>query len=296
MELLKLILKEHRGLVLAVLAALAIVAALSMARCAMVQGERAMEAQKEQAAQQGEDPADGSDAELSETDKALAKLTDGQRAKMDEYDGQTAEFIAELTANVWTARNDSYFLTFTGVTFTDHAKAEDGTEATVHPYVVSDLVTRPPTTADGKSTEVAEAVIETDEGSFVLKRTLVTDTKTGKSTARIASSAFSVFEADGYTRTAASDGSLEVKGLNDGIRSMLGGDEDGLGDALRDFCSLNVPTATVAKWRGIAERDWNEGTVTTWFDLNNSGKSSVSVTYDTKDGKFTVKNSYGSQK
>ena len=39
-----------------------------------------------------------------------------------------------------------------------------------------------------------------------------------------------------------------------------------------------------------------EGTVTTWFDLNNSGKSSVSVTYGTEDGKFTVKNSYGSQK
>lgn len=211
------------------------------------------------------------------------------------YDSQTTEFIAELTSNVWTARNDSYFLTFTGVTFTDHAKGEDGTEATIHPYVVSDLITHAPTTADGKSTEVAEAVIETDEGSFVLKHTLVTDTETGKSTAKISSSAFTVFEADGYTRTAASDGSLEVKGLNGGIKSMLGGDEDELGDALRDFCSLNVPTATEAKWRGIAERDWNEGTVTTWFDLNNSGKSSVSVTYGTEDGKFTVKNSYGSQ-
>lgn len=295
MELLKLILKEHRGLVAVALAALAVVAVLSMARCAMVQGERATEAQKEEVAEQGEHPV-GGDAELSETDKALAKLTDDQRAKMDEYDGQTAEFIAELTSNVWTARNDSYFLTFTGVTFTDHAKGEDGTEAAIHPYVVSDLITHAPTTADGKSTEVAEAVIETDEGSFVLKHTLVTDTKTGKSTAKISSSAFTVFEADGYTRTAASAGSLEVKGLNGGIKSMLGGDEDELGDALRDFCSLNVPTATEAKWRGVAERDWNEGTVTTWFDLNNSGKSSVSVTYGTEDGKFTVKNSYGSQK
>ena len=127
-------------------------------------------------------------SELSETDKALAKLTDDQRAKMDEYDSQTTEFIAELTSNVWTARNDSYFLTFTGVTFTDHAKGEDGTEATIHPYVVSDLITHAPTTADGKSTEVAEAVIETDEGSFVLKHTLVTDTETGKSTAKISTS------------------------------------------------------------------------------------------------------------
>ena len=295
MELLKLILKEHRGLVVAALAVLAMVAVLSMARCAMVQGERTMEAQKEEITEQGEDPVGDGDAELSETDKALAKLTDDQRAKMDEYDSQTTEFIAELTSNVWTARNDSYFLTFTGVTFTDHAKGEDGTEATIHPYVVSDLITHAPTTADGKSTEVAEAVIETDEGSFVLKHTLVTDTETGKSTAKISSSAFTVFEADGYTRTAASDGSLEVKGLNGGIKSMLGGDEDELGDALRDLCSLNVPTATEAKWRGIAERDWNEGTVTTWFDLNNSGKSSVSVTYGTEDGKFTVKNSYGSQ-
>lgn len=295
MELLKLILKEHRGLVVGALAVLAAIAALSMARCAMVQGERAMEAQKEEAVEQGADSVDDGDAEPSETDKALAKLTEEQLAKMDEYDDQTARFIAELTANIWTARNDSYFLTFTGVTFTDHAKGEDGTEVTIHPYVVSDLITHAPTTADGKSTEVAEAVIETDEGSFVLKHTLVTDTESGEVTAKIASSAFSVFEADGYTRTAASDGSLEVKGLNGGIKSMLGGDEDELNDALRDFCSLNVPTATVAEWRGIAERDWNEDTVTTWFDLNNSGKSSVSVTYGTEDGKFTVKNSYGTR-
>ena len=133
MELLKLILKEHRGLVVAALAVLAMVAVLSMARCAMVQGERTMEAQKEEITEQGEDPVGDGDAELSETDKALAKLTDDQRAKMDEYDSQTTEFIAELTSNVWTARNDSYFLTFTGVTFTDHAKGEDGTEATIHP-------------------------------------------------------------------------------------------------------------------------------------------------------------------
>lgn len=295
MELLKLILKEHRGLVVTALAVLAAVAALSMARCAMVQGERAIEAQKEEAAEQGEDSVVEGEAAPSETDKALAKLTEEQLVKMDEYDDQTARFIAELTANVWTARNDSYFLTFTGVTFTDHATGESEPAVEIHPYVVSDLVTHAPTTADGKSTEVAEAVIETDEGSFVLKHTLVTDTESGEATAKISSSAFSVFEADGYTRSSASDGSLEVKGLNGGIKSMLGGDEDALGDALRDFCSLNVPTATEAEWRGVAERDWNEGTVTTWFDLNNSGKSSVSVTYDTEDGKFTVKNSYGSR-
>lgn len=295
MELLKLILKEHRGLVVAAFAVFAAVAALSMARCAMVQSQRAAEAQKEEAVEQGDDSVVEGAGEPSETDKALAKLTEEQLAKMAEYDDQTARFIAELTANVWTARNDSYFLTFTGVTFTDHASGESAPVVEVHPYVVSDLITHAPTTADGKSTEVAEAVIETDEGSFVLKHTLVTDTESGEVTAKIASSAFSVFEADGYTRTAASDGSLEVKGLNGGIKSMLGGDEDGLGDALRDFCSLNVPTATEAKWRGVAERDWNEGTVTTWFDLNNSGKSSVSVTYGTEDGEFTVKNSYGTR-
>ena len=83
MELLKLILKEHRGLVVAALAVLAMVAVLSMARCAMVQGERTMEAQKEEITEQGEDPVGDGDAELSETDKALAKLTDDQRAKGD---------------------------------------------------------------------------------------------------------------------------------------------------------------------------------------------------------------------
>ena len=82
MELLKLILKEHRGLVVAALAVLAMVAVLSMARCAMVQGERTMEAQKEEITEQGEDPVGDGDAELSETDKALAKLTDDQRANM----------------------------------------------------------------------------------------------------------------------------------------------------------------------------------------------------------------------
>lgn len=299
MELLKLFLKEHRGVIVAAAAVLALIVAFSAARCTMVQSERALEEITEQAddpggagsaSAEGSD-ADGKDGGQSETEKALAKLTEEQRQRQDSYDEETAAFVSELSSNIWTARNDAYFLTFTGATFTDTAKGE----ATVHPYVINNLTPRPPATENGRTVEVTEAAIETDEGIFVLTYTVTTVIETGEVTAKVASGAFSVIEQDGYTRTAATDGSLTVTGLNDDCKELIDGDVDGLEDALRDFCSLNVPTATEAAWRGVAEQNWEEQTVTTWFDLDNSGNSSVEVVYNTRTKQFSVANYYGMQ-
>lgn len=287
MELLKLALREHKGLLVLAAAALALIVAFSAVRCTSLQAQRTQEEQ--QAAEQGGGSAPVNDGgKDSVEDTALAKLTDEQRKRQSSYDDQTAAFVSELASNIWTARNDRYFLSFTPTTFTDYA---DG-EKTVRPYVVSNLTLRSPSTSGGNTTEVKEAVLETDEGPFVLTYTLVTEKEGGKATAKIASGAFSIAEQDGYTRTAASDNALEVEGVNDDFAKMVGGETDKLEKALREFCAANIPTATKASWRGVAERDWKEKTVATWFDLNNSGKSSVSVTYDAEKGEFTVKNSY----
>ena len=297
MELLKLFLKEHRGVIVAAAAVLALIVAFSTARCTMVQSERALEEitkQTDDLGGTGSTPVggadeDGKDGGQSDTEKALAKLTEEQRQRQDSYDEETAAFVSELSSNIWTARNDAYFLTFTGATFTDTAKGE----ATVHPYVINNLTPRPSTSENGRTVEVTEAAIETDEGIFVLTYTVTTVNETGEVTAKVASGAFSVIEQDGYTRTAATDGSLTVTGLNDDYEKLIDSDVEGLEDALRDFCSLNVPTATEAAWCGVAEQNWEEQTVTTWFDLDNSGHSSVEVIYDTRTEQFSIENSYG---
>lgn len=214
MELLKLFLKEHRGVIVAATAVLALIVAFSAARCTMVQSERALEEITKQtddlggtgSAPVGGADEDGKDGGLSDTEKALAKLTEEQRQRQDSYDEETAAFVSELSSNIWTARNDAYFLTFTGATFTDTAKGE----ATVHPYVINNLTPRPSTSENGRTVEVTEAAIETDEGIFVLTYTVTTVNETGEVTAKVASGAFSVIEQDGYTRTAATDGSLTV--------------------------------------------------------------------------------------
>lgn len=290
MELLKLALKEHRGLIVLAAGVLALIILFSVVRCTTVQVQRGQAAQEEDGTVQvaGSVGTDDGEQEDSAESKALAKLTDEQRKRQGSYDEQTAYFVSQLSSSIWSARKDTYILTFTPKTFTEQV---DGKE-TVHPYVLSDMLMRSPTTSGKQKTEVTEAVLETDEGSFVLTHTLVTNTETGKSTSRITSSAFSIVDQTGYTRAGASDNALTVGEVNSSFSAMIDGKTDAMEKALREFCAANCPTATKATWGNMAVADWKEQTVTTRFDLNNSGKTSVSIVYNTEKGEFTVENSY----
>lgn len=294
MELLKLALKEHRGLIVLAAGALALIIAFSVVRCTTVQAQRVQAAQAEggvsvqTAGSANAGSNDGNAQAESVESKALAKLSDSQRERQSAYDEDTARFVAELSSNIWTARNDKYFLTFTPTIYTDRADEKE----TVHPYVISDLMPRGTKSSDQQTVETQEAVIETDEGSSVLTYTVTTDKKSGKKTVKIASSAFSIYEEDGYTRSGAADNALTVGEVNSSFSAMIDGKTDAMEKALRDFCASNYPTATKATWRSSVTCDWKEKTVVTWFDLNNSSKSSVSITYSTDKGEFKVENSY----
>lgn len=290
MELLKLALKEHRGLIVLAAGALALIIAFSVVRCTTVQMQRDQAAQQEDGTVQvaGSENADNGEQSDSAESKALAKLTDDQRKRQSSYDDDTMLFVAELSSNIWSARSDKYFLTFTPTTFTDHADGEE----TVHPYVISNLMPRSPVTSDQQTVETKEAVIETDKGSFVFTYMATTDKKSGKKTVKIASSAFSIVEQDGYTRSGATGNALTIGEVNSSFSAMIDGKTDAMEKALREFCAANCPTATKATWGNMAIADWKEKTVTTRFDLNNSGKTSVSIVYNTEKGEFTVENSY----
>lgn len=297
MELLKLFLKDHKGLVVAAIAVLALVAAFSVARCTMVQSERALEAITDQADEpdgagsaptKGSQDGDGDDGQ-SEEQQAVEKLSDAQRERQDAYDDDQQAFVAELSANIWATGNDAYFLTFTQKTFTDHA---DG-EVSVHPYVINTISPVSVTTENGVTIEIMEGAIETDEGAFVLTYTHRTSTETGAETVMITSDAFHAGKQDAYTRSAPVEREIAVTGLNDDFKELIDGDMDGLEKALRDFCSLSAPTTTEAAWRGVAEHDWAGETVTTWFDLDNSGENTLEVIYNTRTKQFSVENYYG---
>lgn len=283
MEEMRDFLEEHKKAV--VFAALAIVLffGLSASRCASLQLERAQQQEQQQQRDAPAPQQEQQDAVQSEQDAALARLTDAQRQRQAGYDDATAEFVAMLASNLWTARNDTYYLTFGPTTYTDHSP--DG-EAT-HPYVVNSLSSKK-SSEDGVETEVSTAAMETDASVYILTCTKTTDGESGDTEVSISSDAFTVGAQDSYSRDTKATGSLSVSGLGADIDALLGGRTDDMVLQLQDYCAANVPSATMAAWEGIVTCDYNEGVMRTTFRLDNSTKSQLVVTYGIDTGAFAV--------
>lgn len=289
MEQVREFLNEHKRTV--VFAALAIVLffGLSASRCASLQLERAQQAQAENQEQQprGDEPQQRAEGEgapaQSEEDAAMEKLTDAQRQRQNSYDERTSELVAVLASNLWTARNDAYYLVFDGTTYTDHSPQGEA----VHPYVLNSLSTEN-SEEGGVKTEETTAAMETDAGVYIITCTKEVDMESGDTEMTISSDAFTVGAQDSYSRNTDATGRLSVTGLGSEMDALFGGNTSGMVEQLQDYCAANMPSATMAAWEGIATCDYNEGVVITTFRLDNSTKSQLSVTYQMDSGAFSV--------
>lgn len=289
MEQVKEFLDEHKRAV--VFAALAIVLffGLSASRCASLQLERAQQAQAEKQEQQsgGDEPQQPAEGEgnpaQSEKGAAVEKLTDAQRQRQNSYDEKTSEFVAVLASNLWTARNDTYYLVFDGTTYTDHSPQGEA----VHPYVLNSLSTKS-SEDGGVKTEETTAAMETDAGVYIMTCTKEVDVESGDTEITISSDAFTVGAQDSYSRDTGATGQLSVAGLGSEMDALFGGKTGDMVKQLQDYCAANVPSATMATWEGIATCDYNEGVVVTAFRLDNSAKSQLSVEYQMDSGAFSV--------
>lgn len=248
---------------------------ISVARCSAVHAP----APEEQAQEQAQEQDQGQEQRGLEP-------TDEQQALIDAYDAETSELVSLLTANSWTAQNEGKSLSFTESSFCEADGSNGSTSEHTFAIASLDTTTSTETGANGESREttVHQAAILTESETY-----LMTVRQFGSSTANasmsVSSNAFTI--SDSYVLSKAAEG-IAVSGINEAFDSLISGNAESLKSAVVEHCSRFFPTATNAEWTGLASADWETGTVTTSFELNNSARSIVSAVYNMQTGEVTV--------
>jgi len=261
--------RAHRAPVAVAAAVLAALLAASVARCTQVH------APTDQGAAQAET------SEASAEDVADERLDASARALRSSYADDERQLVAMLSANCWTASQETVAASFDDRTWTETA---DGAR-TVTPYVVTACATttRP---ADGNATATVTVFsVETPDGTYIaeLQRVVGAD---GSASTTLSSEAFS--RARAYSLSSAAS-ALSVTGPDEARCSSMGTSRAALERALGDWCAQNYPTATKATWAETSTSDWAGGTVTLPYALDNAAKTRVVVTISQADGQIGVR-------
>lgn len=266
--------KEYKVVAFAALALVVLIVGTSVARCTAVHApadaEQAQQEQRAEESQQEQGP----------------QVSEQQQELIDGYSGKVAEFVSLLSANAWTAQQERKSLTFADNAFTE---TDSSTSSSVtHTFAVSSYRSSSSTEtgANGETRNIVvhDAAILTDAGTFLLTMRQ-SESPTGEGTWSLVSNAFQY--SDSYVLSHSAE-TLSVSGINEAFTELLGGSSGGLKSAVVEHCSKYFPTAKNAEWSGQATVDWEAGTITTSFKLDNSSRSSVSAVIDMETGEVTV--------
>ena len=202
--------------------------------------------------------------------EAAAEATASAAAAVPaETNGDAAETPPqdELRAKSW--RSGQASVEFKGGLFVE--TEGDTTKATAFD-VVSD------------SSQGAQRVLTIDAyGTDSVTRTVVVVEGEGTGET-VRSDAFKISKS--YAVAPEGDRNLAIEGVDADYLSLVGGDEAPLEEAVADFCSSAVPTATVASFDGEVYLDTKAGTVSATFTCNDAARTIVSVTCSA--GSFSV--------
>ena len=281
-EDIKRFLEEHRKAVFLAIGVVVLYIAFSVNSCTMTTASRL-----EQAEQQAQEsaPADdteqeaGADAQASPSqsqDDATSKLSDAQREQQANYDGETKEFLALLSASVWVSDSEQDSVTFSEKTYTVTASNETST----HPFVVDALDVS--NFGGSDAVQIYTAAISNEEQTQIAKLTV--DDSVSPAVMTLESPLFS----NSLYKAAEAATSFSITGLNSSLETYIGGNADSLKQRLTDYCSVHYPTATTATWTQTATMDWSAGTLSTAFTLDTASKSQVEVTYFNDSNTFEI--------
>lgn len=216
----------------------------------------------------------------SKQSEALSELSETQLAKQSSYDDNTKEFLGILKANVWTADNESDVLTFTDNTFTSSSSSSD---ENVTAFIVDAI--------DMDGTEVSviyTAAVEFPDKTSFIKLTSLTD-ESGDVSYSLTSNAFSQASAI-YSPTAPSS-TVEIKGLNQDVTSLINNNEAELKEQIQAYCAKNIPSTTNVTWTKTAQINWNSNDVFLYFTTDNNNVKELTVRYNRTDSTFEVEKS-----
>lgn len=219
-----------------------------------------------------------SPSSLSPEEEAVAKLSEQQRAKQNEYSIEIGDIISVLQANVWATEDKSHLLTFTTQSYTQ--KTSDGSSSTTA-YVV-DAIKTEKSNANDIETSTYTLAVEDSETSFFL--TLTKEVFEDKSTQYF-------LQSDNFTSQEvygpiSSSGISEVKSLNSELVQLVGGQEKELVTTVQEYCSEYHPAAMEITWSQYATIEWSSNTVIIPFELDDNSNSMIEVVYDRSSKTF----------
>lgn len=219
-----------------------------------------------------------------------AASTDGeastQGGESAEHSSDDEQLVTLLSSYTWVADNGNISFSDDG---TASIVAPDETTTEV-PYDISGTDQQPPKVEtveqDGESSQIT-----TTETNFVLTWDGATEVATLTYTdAGDAGSSYTLTSSSIGTGVAlAQASSLTVVTTSDyAMDQATYGYRDELQTALRDWATMNAPLATTATWDERAQLDWNAGTATLTFSLDDNRVSEVTATLDIGNGTWEV--------
>lgn len=221
------------------------------------------------------------------TKKSKVTLTNKQKKTIKNYDNQTAQFEALLSANVWVTYSGSG----RSIYFTDSSMivADPNTEPRKKetPFVIKALSTS--TVNVGEMTGLTRytcAYESSDEESHVL----TVDKNDDGSYFNLSIDLTGSGTPEEYSRTQAAS-TFEIDGISSEMSEMLGNNEQNIEDYLREQCALFYPNASKAISNGGIEADFNEMTYSLTFNLQNEDSdyiSSLTIIYNFKTHKCST--------
>lgn len=276
---LKVFFSEHKLQVIIAAFVLVLFVSFSIASFIHTQNVQQMQQKQEQIESSGNPTLDQARAE------ADAQLSNELKAKRDNYDNDTKEFIAILSAQLWGVGGSSPYISFTDTTYTE--STQDG-DSNIHAYVVNALEK---TTQQASDPEIVmyRAAIETADSSFFIELTRETATD-GNVTYSLASSEF-MAPNDLYNSIQPSS-AFQVSGLNDEVLQLIDNDETGLNNAVAEYCSQYLPTASNLTWANYVTIDYETNQIVFTFSEGDNSAEALAVIYDRTNKTFTVNTAF----
>lgn len=191
-----------------------------------------------------------------------------QKLPTDEKDA-----LSMLKSSVWTADGGK-----TTITFKDGRYAE--TDGVANNMTAFDVI------SVAKENNQTSIMLKLDQADGSTKDSVVLVRQDAAGAYTVSSDDFTL--AKTYSQGAPNIGSVEIVGINDEFRELLGGTTEGLSKAVTDYAHASVPTATKATWTQSLVVDYASGTVSANFTCDDATSTVLTVEYARGPATFKV--------
>lgn len=206
----------------------------------------------------------------SEDSQAKPDASDASNQKLTADEGDALSILRD---SAWTADGGK-----SSIVFKEGRYAEsDGASTSMTAFDVASV------TKEGSQTSI---MLKLDLPDGTTKDSLVLVRQDAAGARTVSSDDFT--QAKTYSQGAPSAASVEVVGVNDEFRELLGGTTEALSKAMADYAHAHVPTATKATWAQSLVVDYVSGTVSANFALDDAASTVLTVEYARGPATFKV--------